>query len=103
MPSGWRLLLEKTLPQCSKLLIHVPFALHRPINGLGLHPCIASTLQLACIYGLGVLMVLCAYAGYAVTACILEVLTELLCSLHAPKLCPDKPLSAFCMIPACVH
>ena len=51
----------------------------RPISCLGLHPCIASVLQLACIYGLGVLMVLCAYAGYTVTASILEVSA---CSPH---------------------
>ena len=88
MPSGWRLMLEKTLRLCFMVLMRVPLALHRPINGLGLHPCIASTLQLACIYGLGVLMVLCAYAGYAVTACILEVITEPLCLLHAPDYVP---------------
>jgi hypothetical protein len=45
----------------------------RPIECIALHPCITSILQLAGLYLLGVVVVLCAYAGYTVTASILEV------------------------------
>lgn len=38
-----------------------------------MHPCIASILQLAALYLMGAVMVLCAYLGYTVTATILEV------------------------------
>ena len=45
----------------------------RSVGALGLHPCITALLQLAGMYALGVLVVLCAYAGFGVTASILEV------------------------------
>ena len=45
----------------------------RPVRALGLHPFITAVAQLAGIYGLGILMTLSAYAGYAVLAIILEV------------------------------
>lgn len=40
---------------------------------MGFHPCITAITQLAGTYALGILVVLCAYAGYTVTASILEV------------------------------
>ena len=45
----------------------------RSVGALGLHPCITALLQLAGMYALGVLVVLCAYAGFSITASILEV------------------------------
>lgn len=45
----------------------------RSVSALGLHPCITALLQLAGMYALGILVVLCAYAGFSVTASILEV------------------------------
>ena len=47
---------------------------HRPIASAGLHPCIAGILQLLVLYAMGALMTLCAYAGFSVTAVLLEVL-----------------------------
>ena len=45
----------------------------RSVSALGLHPCVTALLQLAGMYALGILVVLCAYAGFSVTASILEV------------------------------
>ena len=45
----------------------------RTTAALGFHPCITAITQLAGTYALGILVVLCAYAGYTVTASILEV------------------------------
>lgn len=47
--------------------------MRRPLACTGLHPCIASVLQLAVLYLMGLVMTLCAYLGYSVTAIILEV------------------------------
>ncbi|CAL8464659.1 g4194 [Coccomyxa elongata] len=49
--------------------------LFAPLHDRAMHPCIASILQLATLYLMGVVMVLCAYLGYTVTATILEGLT----------------------------
>ena len=40
---------------------------------MGFHPCITAVIQLAGMYVIGILVVLSAYAGYTVTASILEV------------------------------
>ena len=45
----------------------------RTTAALGFHPCITAITQLAGTYALGILVVLCAYAGYTVTGSILEV------------------------------
>ena len=50
----------------------------RPVGALGFHPCITAVTQLAGMYGLGILVVLSAYAGYTVTASILEVAADIL-------------------------
>jgi hypothetical protein len=58
---------------------------NRPIASAALHPCITSILQLAVLYGMGVVMVLCAYAGFSVTAVLLEVPARSTCHprMHA--------------------
>ena len=46
---------------------------HRATAAMGFHPCITAITQLVGTYALGILVVLCAYAGYTVTGSILEV------------------------------
>ncbi|KAK9904717.1 hypothetical protein WJX75_001194 [Coccomyxa subellipsoidea] len=46
--------------------------LYAPLACTALHPCIASIFQLAALYLMGIVMVLCAYLGYAVTANVLQ-------------------------------
>jgi hypothetical protein len=53
----------------------------RPLACTALHPCIASIFQLAALYLMGIVMVLCAYLGYAVTANVLQARSLL--SLHS--------------------
>ena len=48
----------------------------RATAALGFHPCITAITQLMGTYALGILVVLCAYAGYTVTASILEVMSH---------------------------
>ena len=48
----------------------------RTTAALGFHPYITAIAQLMGTYALGILVVLCAYAGYTVTASILEVLSH---------------------------
>lgn len=53
----------------------------RPLACTALHPCIASIFQLSALYLMGIVMVLCAYLGYAVTANVLQARSLL--SLHS--------------------
>ena len=65
----------------------------RPVGALGFHPCITAVTQLAGMYGLGILVVLSAYAGYTVTASILEVAADTLilhCRLAALQTGPQR-------------
>lgn len=59
----------------------------RPVGALGFHPCITAITQLAGMYGLGILVVLSAYAGYTVTASILEVAADILLHCRHCILC----------------
>lgn len=54
---------------CDESLAHS----RRPLACTALHPCVASLLQLAALYLMGIVMVLCSYLGYTVTATILQV------------------------------
>lgn len=60
----------------------------RPIECTVLPSSITAIMQLATIYLLGVIMVLCAYAGYTITASILEVTS----SSVAPAMIQHLPL-----------
>ena len=71
----------------------------RPVGALGFRPCITAVTQLAGMYVLGILVVLSAYAGYTVTASILEVAADILllhcrhcipCRLAAVQTGPQK-------------
>lgn len=56
-----------------RLELKSALCLCRTTSALGFHPFVTALAQLAGTYAIGVLVVLSAYAGYTVTASILEV------------------------------